>query len=196
MAQKVLFVDDEANVVESFKKAFHNQAFEVFAATSGQEALAIIEKEPIDVIVSDESMPGMSGNVLLNIVFSEHPDIVRIMLTGHASLDSAVRAINEGRIYRFLTKPCNRLELAMAITTALEQRALLVETRRLLEVTRQQDAIIRELEAAYPEIKAFHPSVCSGNPEASPTGPIDFKNLLESIKQQIEIHDHLVQNWM
>jgi two-component system probable response regulator PhcQ len=73
----------------------------------------------VDVVISDEKMPGMSGSEFLSLVRQEYPDTIRIILTGYGSLESAIRAINEGEIYRLFTKPCNVIDLAITIRLAL-----------------------------------------------------------------------------
>ncbi|MGB0678423.1 MAG: response regulator [Polyangiales bacterium] len=123
MQRRVLFVDDESEVLECFALALSDQNYEVRTASSGEEALALMERERIDVIICDERMPGLQGSEVLVQVRARHPETVRIILTGQATLQAAVRAINEGEIYRFLTKPCGIDELAVVINAALERHA-------------------------------------------------------------------------
>jgi DNA-binding NarL/FixJ family response regulator len=118
----VLVVDDEPNVTRGVELALRHAPFELLTANSAQAALALLRERAIDVVVSDEQMPGMSGIELLRLVRSEFPDAARIMLTGHASLDVASRAINEGRIAFFLQKPCSADALRDAISAALPAR--------------------------------------------------------------------------
>ncbi len=152
MLHKILFVDDEPNVTNALKHMFRKEQCDILTANSADEALAILGQETVDVVVSDEQMPGMSGSELLAKVRREYPDTVRIILTGQASLDAAIRAINEGEIYRFLTKPCNGMELAVTIRQALQQKKLMAESRKLLKMTRQQSELINEMEIAHPGI--------------------------------------------
>jgi two-component system, probable response regulator PhcQ len=97
-------------------------------------------------------MPGMRGADFLAKVRQEFPDTVRFMLTGKATLEVALQAINEGAISRFFTKPCNPSELALTIKQALQQRDLMLEAKRLLRVTRKQAATIENLERHHPGI--------------------------------------------
>jgi len=122
MSPIILLVDDEPNVTHALIKTLRVEAYETLSATSAEEALQILAREPIDVVVADEQMPGMSGSQLLAAVCRDYPDTVRIILTGQASLEAAVRAINEGEIFRFLEKPCDGQELADTIHQALQQR--------------------------------------------------------------------------
>lgn len=126
MAAKILFVDDEVNVLTALSRALHQEQFQIFGATSATEALEILEKNHIDVVVSDEVMPGMSGTEFLSIVRGRYPEIIRIILTGHASIESSIRAINEGEIYRFLLKPCSPSLIALTIRYALFQKGIVL----------------------------------------------------------------------
>lgn len=117
--RSVLFVDDEPGVVEAFVRAFRQEDFTVRTAGSAAEALAVLEREPVDVVVADERMPGMSGSELLARVSRAYPSVYQIMLSGQAGMDTAVRLLNEGNIWRFLTKPCPAPVLAGVIREAL-----------------------------------------------------------------------------
>ena len=152
MKHTVLFVDDEPMVTEGLKRALRKEPYRILSARSGKEALAMLELEKVDVIVSDERMEGMSGSELLSIVRKRRPNTIRMILTGHASLDAAIRAINEGEIYRFFTKPCNEIDLAVTIRQALRQNDLMTEARRLLDATRNQAAMIDRLKKERPDL--------------------------------------------
>ena len=92
----------------------------------------------VDVIVTDERMPGMSGTDLLNWVAENCPKVMRIILTGHAKTDMAMRAINEGGVCYFFTKPCNEARLAVAIHKAIERKQALETDRKMLDSSQQQ----------------------------------------------------------
>lgn len=132
MKPVVLLVDDERVVTEAMKQALRGEPFEVVTAGSAMKTMEILAQRNIDVIVADERMPGMSGNELLTFVRQKYPDTVRIMLTGCATLETAVRAINEGEIHRFFTKPFDQDELAMSIRMALEHRQLTVGAKQVM----------------------------------------------------------------
>ena len=129
MRTSVLFVDDDLSVLHGLVRRMRKEPFELRTATSGEEALGILARSSIDLIVSDMNMPGMSGMDFLAKVAKEYPDCVRIMLTGRPTLDVAMDAINNGEVYRFLTKPYDAGALAALIRKALEQRTELLETR-------------------------------------------------------------------
>ena len=133
--EKILFVDDEPAVLDTLKRNLRNR-FQISTALSGEEALSRLSKQgPFSVIVSDFRMPGMDGITLLQKVKKAQPDIVRIMLTGNADLSTAIDAVNNGSIFRFLTKPCPVNILIATIERALYQFQLVVAERELLHNT-------------------------------------------------------------
>lgn len=117
---KVLFVDDEPAVTNSVRRVLRGEPYEVLTANSVQYALSIMENTVIDIVVSDEKMPGISGSEFLTIVRLRYPDVVRIILTGEASLEAAVDAINNASIFRFMRKPCKASELKACLKSAVQ----------------------------------------------------------------------------
>src|SRR5277367_2663234 len=99
----VLFVDDDPPVLAGLKRTTWSEPYEVRTAKSGAEALEILASTEIDVVVTDQRMPGMSGSELLGQVRATHPATIRIMLTGEAGLPSTVQALKDGPLYRFLS---------------------------------------------------------------------------------------------
>ncbi len=135
MHEKILFVDDEPAVLKGFKRALRNE-FQPDTALGGEEALAAIARGgPYAVVVSDMRMPNMDGVQLLSRISAVSPDTVRVMLTAHADLQNAIGAVNDGRIFRFLTKPCATDVLKKTLTTCLVQYRLVVAEKELLENT-------------------------------------------------------------
>ncbi len=120
MPPSILFVDDEPHVLHALARRLRGQPYTIYTARSGQESLQVVKAHRVDVIVADEHMPGMSGSELLSWMAQNFPDIPRIVLTGRPDVHSAIRAINDGRVFRYLTKPCAIEELASAIQQALE----------------------------------------------------------------------------
>jgi two-component system probable response regulator PhcQ len=134
----VLLIDDDENVLHGLLRALHSQPYQLLTARSGDEAMIILKNREVDVIVVDEVMPGVSGSDLLAWAAENAPDTIRIMLTGNATTSIAIRAINEGRVHNFFTKPCDNMQLAIAIRKAIEHRELMTENRRLLDLNRRQ----------------------------------------------------------
>ena len=136
-------VDDEPQILTGFRHALHYESYDVLTAGSAADALAILAEVQVDVIVADEQMPGMTGSELLAQVQRQYPHITKIMLTGHASLEAAVRAINEGAVYRFLQKPCDVPVLKSAIDEAFQMARLAAANARVMEVVREQADLLR-----------------------------------------------------
>ena len=103
-AYSILCIDDEDNILQSFNRTLRKD-FKIFLAKSGQEGLEILRKEKIDLVLCDQRMPKMSGFEVLRIAREEYPNVIRIMLSGYSDFESLVKTINEGEIYRFLSKP-------------------------------------------------------------------------------------------
>lgn len=135
MPEKVLFVDDDPNLLASCERSFRRR-FPVETAGGGEAALQILaERGPFAVVVSDRQMPGMDGIQLLSLVRQRAPDTVRIMLTGNVDLEGAIKVVNEGNIFRFLTKPCPSEILGKAVEDALAQYRLVIAEKELLNKT-------------------------------------------------------------
>lgn len=135
MPVRVLFVDDDPNILSAFQRQLR-KFFSVYTALGGEEGLKIISNnDPFAVIVSDLRMPGMDGIQFLSGVLKIAPDSVRIMLTGNADLPTAMSAVNEGNIFRFLTKPCEQQALIKALSDGVRQYQLITSERELLEKT-------------------------------------------------------------
>lgn len=115
----VLYVDDEENNLFSFKATFRFK-YQVYTAISGDEAIKILEAKPIDVIVTDQRMPNMTGVEFLEKVLVKYPDPMRILLTGYADMGAVVDAVNKGKIFHYLTKPWDEKELDATIARAYE----------------------------------------------------------------------------
>lgn len=135
MIEKILLVDDESAVLEAYQRLLRHD-FQLETAVGGVKAVTAVEsKGPYAVIVSDMRMPGMDGIQLLVKIKELAPDTVRIMLTGNTDVETAVHAVNEGNIFRFLTKPCTKETLGKTLTAGLLQHRLVNAERELLEKT-------------------------------------------------------------
>jgi len=149
----VLAVDDEEEVVEPLRRALRRQPYRFIGVTSPLAALAQLEAGGVDVLIADIDMPEMSGIELVRRVRAAHPDVVRILLTGDASLESAMAAINEGEVHRFLTKPWDKEELRDTIRGALDRIEELRRTASAAHRVQIRDQLLAELEAEHPGIR-------------------------------------------
>ncbi|MEM6698057.1 MAG: histidine kinase [Bacteroidota bacterium] len=126
----LLYVDDEEDNLFAFKAVFRRY-HQVSLALSGKEALAILEKEKVDILISDQRMPHMTGVELLEIVREKHPNIIRMILTGYSDMNAIVNSINKGKIYHYFTKPWDFEEVKIVIDNALETMRLRRENEQL-----------------------------------------------------------------
>ncbi|WP_295992119.1 EAL domain-containing protein [Rugamonas sp.] len=133
--RSLLLVDDEHNIVSALKRLLRADGYQIFTAHSGQEGLDLLERHPVDVIVSDQRMPGMIGADFLRKAKQLYPATIRIMLSGYTELQSVTDAVNEGAIYKFLTKPWEDALLRGHIAEAFRLKEIADENERLnLEV--------------------------------------------------------------
>lgn len=119
MTASLLLVDDEPQVTQALKRALRSEGYRIRIADSGSEALAQIQDERPDLVITDQRMPGMTGSEFLIELRKDHPDLVAIMLSGYSDFDDMVTAINEGSIYQFLSKPWDQLHLRKVVKEAL-----------------------------------------------------------------------------
>lgn len=143
----LLLVDDEQNILSSLRRLFRPLGYEILMAKNGREGLEVLENEVVDLVISDMRMPEMDGAEFLEQAALRWPDTMRILLTGHADLNSAVSAINRGNIYKYINKPWEDNDLKLTVQHALEKRFLEQERRRLVELTQRQNAELKDLNA-------------------------------------------------
>jgi response regulator RpfG family c-di-GMP phosphodiesterase len=116
----ILYVDDEENNLFSFKATFRIK-YQVHTAISGDEALKILDAKPVQIIITDQRMPEMTGIEFLEKVLEKYPDPIRILLTGYADMGAVVDAVNKGKIFHYLAKPWNEEELDLTINRGFEK---------------------------------------------------------------------------
>jgi response regulator RpfG family c-di-GMP phosphodiesterase len=143
----ILYVDDEVHNLNAFKASFR-RTFNVFTAESAKDAMAILEKQPMHVVISDQRMPVTTGVEFLQSIIPIFPDPIRILLTGYADISAVVDAINKGQVYLYLTKPWQEDDLRQNIERAFEIFSLRKEnkalTDQLLVVNEQLEFMFRQ----------------------------------------------------
>jgi two-component system, probable response regulator PhcQ len=145
----VLLVDDDLEILEMFGRILRREPYHVELAAGARAAFRILAVRPVSVVVSDEQMPGMPGTEFLARLQAEHPETVRIMLTGKASLEIAQRAINDGQVFRFLTKPIEARDLTRTIREAIAEQELRTQCADDLPRARREAAEMRSLESQW-----------------------------------------------
>ncbi len=131
MINTLLIVDDETNVLKSLKRLLLDTDYKILMAESGEEGLKLFEDNEIHVVISDYRMPGMNGVEFLRLVKEKSPDTIRLILSGYADAVAIVDAINEGQVYRFITKPWNDQELLTTIINTFDHYTLQKENEKL-----------------------------------------------------------------
>lgn len=134
---KIVVVDDELQVLDSIHRVLDGELYEVLTATSAAEAFSLLDPSPAAVIIADYRMPGMNGVQFLKEVLKKWPDTIRIILSGYADIQSVVDAINEGQIYKFITKPWDNLELQITIANAVDRYEMSRKNKQLMDDLRQ-----------------------------------------------------------
>ena len=138
----VLVVDDEPNILSALRRLLRANGYQVQTAPGGNEALAVLAQAPVDLIISDMRMPGINGAEFLHRSRTLVPEAVRILLTGYADVGSTIAAVNDGEIFRYISKPWNDESLLAALRDGLERKQLKRERDRLLEtVVRQHEEL-------------------------------------------------------
>ena len=115
----ILYVDDEMNNLISFKAVFRIK-YNILTAISGEEAIKILRNNTVNIIITDQRMPQMTGVEFLESILNEYPDPIRILLTGYADMNAVIDAVNKGKIFHYLSKPWNEEELDMTILRAFD----------------------------------------------------------------------------
>ena len=143
----ILYVDDEENNLFSFKATFRIK-YHVITALTGDEALKILASNEVQIIITDQRMPEMTGVEFLEKVLEKFPDPVRILLTGYADMEAVVDAVNKGKIFHYLAKPWNEEELDLTINTAyakyLEKAELKALNAKLEGSNDQMEFLLRQ----------------------------------------------------
>jgi two-component system probable response regulator PhcQ len=183
----ILLVDDEPHVTDALKRALRREPYEFLTATSGAAGQELLERHRVDVVISDEQMPGMSGSEFLSAVRKKYPHTIRMILSGHASLEAAVRAINEGEVYRFFLKPCNPTDLIITVQQALAHKQLEEQSRRLLRQYQRQASTLARLEQQRPGLLLLDTDEEGAVVVDESDGECDVKDLLAQIERAMTL---------
>src|SRR3954469_18995094 len=142
----LLVVDDEPDVVKSVQDLLRFD-YKVLGATRATEGLRLLAQQPVHVVLTDQRMPEMTGVDFLRHLRDTHPDMVRLLVTGYADIRAVIDAINEGNVYRYITKPWEPEELQAVVREAVERYDLLAERRRLMEELKGKNEELKQTNA-------------------------------------------------
>ncbi len=148
----VLIVDDEAGVISALKRTFMNDDIHIISAASGEQGLKILEGARVDLVISDQNMPGMDGIDFVRQIRASYPEVLTIILTAYADIKNALLAINQAGVYKFIIKPWDDDELRITVKRALELIDMIREKKALAEEVKAKDIILSELERKHPGI--------------------------------------------
>ncbi|MBW2703675.1 MAG: response regulator [Deltaproteobacteria bacterium] len=148
----ILFVDDDPNILKALQRTMHKEPYDCYFAEGPKEALDVLHREDISLLVSDHYMPDMDGLTFLKKIRDSDPQVVRVLMTGAPELDLAIKAINEGEVYRFLTKPWNDVDLRITIRQLMDFIDLRRENQSLMDTVRRQRDFIDNLSKDHPDI--------------------------------------------
>jgi response regulator RpfG family c-di-GMP phosphodiesterase len=143
----ILYVDDEVHNLNAFKASFR-RSYTVYTAVSAEEAEAVLAKHDVQIIISDQRMPKMTGIEFFESILDRYPEPIRMLLTGYADINAVIDAINKGQVYKYFSKPWNDDELRQNIEKAYEVYALRKEnkelTAKLLDVNEKLEFLLRQ----------------------------------------------------
>ncbi len=148
----ILIVDDEQAILDLAVDTLKKYNYKVITAKSGEEGLDMLIQHPVNLIVSDQRMGGISGVEFLKIVKKKYPNIITIMLTGFAETEMAMKAVNEAGIYKFIVKPWDMLDFRNTVERALELQYLIMEKEELMKKLALQKRIFQQISREYPDI--------------------------------------------
>ncbi len=140
---KLLIVDDEVAITKSLARHFRGK-YTVFTVNSATEAIEVMEEHNAQVIISDQRMPGLTGVDFFNIIKDKYPDALRLIITGYSDIEAVVGAINEGQVFRYITKPWNPKELDSTIREAFDKYELTTKNRKLMKTLQDTNKLLEE----------------------------------------------------
>jgi response regulator RpfG family c-di-GMP phosphodiesterase len=186
---RLLLVDDEPNILRSLQRVLRADSYEITTAESGDRAVELLEQSAFDLIVCDARMPGMDGATCLAHAHRLWPDSVRILLTGYADMGTTVKAINEGQIYRYMSKPWNDDELRLTLKQGLALQRAEREQIRLARIVARQNRQLKELNQ---QLSKQVDARTSELEQTSDMLDLAFEELKQSYMQATEVFGSLI----
>ncbi|MBN8637591.1 MAG: hybrid sensor histidine kinase/response regulator [Anaerolineae bacterium] len=140
---QLLIIDDEEEILKALNRQFRRE-YDVYTAPSAEQGYRLMTETPIQVIISDQRMPGMNGAEFFGKIKNEYPDAIRLLLTGYADIQAVISAINDGNIFRYIAKPWDPVELDTIVREAFERYHLIVQNRKLLEELQESNTRLEQ----------------------------------------------------
>jgi len=176
---KVLCVDDEPDIVSTLRRVFRKD-YDVTTATSGLEGIELIKTQPFDLIISDQRMPGVTGDAVLKFAMVEQPEAIRILLTGYSDMESLVKCVNDANIYKYITKPWEPEMLRLTVVRALES----------LGLKRKLALFAKELKNGYLDVVTMLSVACEGRDEDTGFHVLRVQHYTEQLALEMGIAAH------
>ncbi|MBU3948296.1 MAG: response regulator [Proteobacteria bacterium] len=151
----ILVVDDEYFILDLITRCLTNDKYRILTAQSAEEGLKLLIKNQVHLVISDQRMPGMTGLNFLRKVKANYPDIITIILTGYADIETVLEAINSTGVYKFMLKPMNMIDLRITVQRALEWRQMIIDKDLLSDKIKTYEARLKELERLHPGITDY-----------------------------------------
>jgi len=148
----ILVVDDEEFFIEYIQRILSDENYNVISASSGQEGIALLEKQQVSMVISEYKIPLMNGLEFLEKVRIIYPDILTIMVTDHADIELVIKAVNEAGVYKFLLKSWDDIDFKNTIKKTLESLQVIKERDVLIRKVKTHEATLKDLEKRYPGI--------------------------------------------
>lgn len=191
----LLVIDDEVEITKSLFRQFRRK-YNVHVANSAEDALPILEKQDIQVVLSDQRMPGMTGITFFSAIKDKYPDALKLILTGYSDIEAVIGAINEGQVFRYLTKPWNPVELNMAIEEAFERHELVSNNRILLRKLKEANLTLEnKVEERTQELAAANVNLKKLNIEKNKYIGIVAHDLRNPIGSAFSFSDLLIEDF-
>ncbi len=191
----LLVIDDEVEITRSLFRQFRRK-YNVHVATSAMEAMPILEKEHIQVVLSDQRMPGMTGIDFFSKIKDKYPDALKLILTGYSDIEAVIGAINEGQVFRYLTKPWNPVELNLAIEEAFDKYELITNNRVLMHKLKEANSTLeKKVEERTQELAAANVKLTNLNIEKNKYIGIVAHDLRNPIGAAFSFSDLLIEDF-
>jgi putative two-component system response regulator len=173
---KILCVDDEADIVSTLRRFFRKD-YDVVTATSGLDAIGLIKTQPFDLIISDQRMPEITGDMVLKFAMEQQPEAIRILLTGYSDMESLIKSVNDAGIYKYITKPWEPEMLRLTVVRALESVGL----------KKKLDLFTKELKQGYIDVVTMLSVACEGKDEDTGSHVLRVQHYTEQLALEMGV---------
>jgi putative two-component system response regulator len=180
----LLFIDDDPDVLSTLKRSFR-KGYQVFTAPNGEEGIQVLNEHPVNLIICDQRMPGLTGDQVLLHAYQTQPKAIRILLTGYSDMDSLVNCVNDAHIYKYVSKPWEPEDLRLTVIRALEAH----------ELQTQLDQAHQQLELAYQDAIKMLCTAAEGKDEDTASHLLRVQFYTEALAKKVGIEVEEAEHW-